>query len=329
MSDQTSIAVVGATSLKAEAFLKKLSAANLELGELFLIDDDTGAGEHVEFGNDELLVTSATEFDFAQVQYVILLGEPLLTEQLYPAIETAGCVVIDASGFLGSREDVSLANLISSDEVSGTVAIPESTTLQLMFALQPLLQETAIADMNIVALQCAAQGGKRAVEELGRQTAQLLNFQEVKPEFFAQQLAFNVIPQVGSLQDDGLTSSEEVLRKQITRLCVLSNESVNVQQIWIPVFYGDVVTVSFRTTDPLVVDSVISQWQEDPLVNFSNQQLQTPVSTASGKGIINISRLQSWTLSDDTTHISFCSMTDPIHLTALVTLLVLKRHLMA
>lgn len=328
MSEHAAIAIVGATGLKTEAFLKKLSAAGLVVKELFLLDDDSVAGEHIEFGKQELLVNVAAEFDFTQVQHVILLGEASLSEQLYPAIESAGCSVIDASGFLGARDDISLANLLTSDEVSHTVAIPEATTLQLMFALQPILQETSIEFLSAVALQCAAQGGKAAVEELGRQSAQLLNFQEIKPAFFQQQLAFNVIPQVGELEEAGATSSEQMLRTQMGRLFILSSALISVQQLWVPVFFGDVVMTSLKLADSVNGEQLISQWQEDPLVNFSDGQIHTPVSTASGKGLINISRLQTWSLPDGSSHVSFCAMTDPVQLSALVTLSVLKRQIM-
>lgn len=327
MTDKINLAVVGATGLKGEAFIAKLSAAGLDLGEVFLLDDESMAGEHVEFGRKDKLVKSAREFDFAQVQHVVLLGDKALTEQVYPAVEAVGCAVIDASGFLGDMDDVSLATLAEDYSVPAIVAIPEATTLQLWIVLQPLLQETAITDLSVSMLQCAAHGGKAALEDLGQQTARLLNFQQMQTAFFEKQLAFNVIPQVGSSIDNGDTECEATIRAQVSRLFVLPATDVDVTMMWSPVFYGDVVTVSLQVEDAVAMEYIVEQWQANPLLQYSAEQIQTPVTSVSGKSVISLSRVRARQTSHDNTHILFCAMADPIQLSAAACLLVLKNQL--
>ncbi len=328
MTNKINLAVVGATSLKGEAFVSKLFDAELDFGEVFLLDTESMAGEHVEFGRKDKLVKSAADFDFTKVQHVVLIGDAQLTENVYPAIERAGCSVIDASSFLGQKADVSLATLIEDDHVPAVVAIPEATTLQLWIVLQPLLQETSISSISVSVAQCAAQGGKAALDDLGQQTARLLNFQDANPAFFAKQLAFNLLPQVGELTDNGDTEMETVVRQQISRLFVLSRDEIDITMLWSPVFYGDVATVSLQTQDSVAMAYIGEQWQVNPLINFSATQLQTPVTEASGKGIINLGRLRTWQTPADNTHVSFCAMADPIQLIAAMCLLVLKNQLL-
>jgi len=328
MTNKLNIAVVGATSIKGEAFLGNLAKANLDIGKVFLLADEASAGDYIDFGNKELLVALAGDFDFTQVQHVILMGEPELSEYIYAAVEAAGCAVIDCSGFLGQRDDVSLATFMDEQDVASIVAIPEATTLQLWIVLQPILQQTTITQLHISVMQCAAQGGKAALEDLGQQTARLLNFQEAQPVFFEKQLAFNLIPRVGSITDNGETTTEGVIINQLARLFVMPRVAIDVTMMWTPVFYGDVVTVSLQTQDTIDMQNLASDWQANPLLAFSSTELQTPVSNSSGNSAINLSRLRERHRLDETSCISFCSISDPVHLCAEATMLVLKNQLM-
>lgn len=328
MTTKINLAVVGATSIKGELFLTSLAEANLDIGKVYLLADEAGAGEHVDFGRKESLVTLASDFDFTQVQHVILIGSQTLSQEVYPAIEEAGCAVIDASGFLGNRDDVSLATVQEEQAVAKIVSIPETATLVLWFALQPILQETAVSLLDLTILQCAVHGDKPALEDLGQQTAKLLNFSDVQPSFFAQQIAFNLIPQVGELTASGETTAEVVIVDQIARLCVMPRSNIEVSMLWAPVFYGDVVNVSLLIQDSVSVESIISDWEANPLLVYSTNQVQTPVANTSGKNTINLSRLRMTTMADDSVRISFCVMADPVHLHAAVTLQVLKNQLL-
>ena len=328
MTDKINLAIVGATSLKGEAFLLKLSEMNFDLGEVFLLADETTAGEEVEFGKKELLVTLATEFDFAKVQYAIFLDDPSLTEQLYPSVEASGCIVIDASGYLGQRDDISLATLDEYQEPSRVMAIPEATTLQLWLTLRSLLQDTAVDNLNLTVLQCTAHAGKAGMEDLGRQTAQLLNFQDVQTGVFNQQLAFNLIPQVGELQEDGNTQNESVIEQQLSRLLVMSPSLINVTMLWTPVFFADTVSVSLNTQDSLDIETITENWNSDTSLTFNKALVPTPVTNVSGKGTVHLSRVRSSTTAVDTMRLTYTSMADPVQLTTAVCMQVLNAQLM-
>lgn len=324
MNTVNALAIVGATSLKGETFVAKLSGADIDLDALYLLDDESTAGEHVEYKRKDKLVLSALDFDFNKVRYVVLLGDTALSEQIYPRIDAAGCLMIDASGYLSQDDNVSLATLQEVEDIARVIAIPEATTLQLWLSLQGLLLETTISNLHVTVLQCAAQGGAAALDELGQQTAKLLSFQAVEPSFFDKQLAFNLIPQVGQLTDSGDTMAENIISTQLSRLFAIPVTDLDVTLVWSSVFYGDLVTVSLLMEDSMDVGQMISQWQSNPLIVYASDRAHTPVTDASGKGMLNISRVRSSNTSKGMTQLSFCIMSDPIHLTTLACLLSLK-----
>src|SRR3546814_17308286 len=83
--------------------------------------------------------------------------------------------------------------------------------MQLMVALAPLHRAAGIERINVATYQSVSGTGRRALEELGRQTAGLLHFQSVEPAVYPVQIAFNVIPPGGHFDTTGQTSEEKKL----------------------------------------------------------------------------------------------------------------------
>src|SRR3546814_16343366 len=83
--------------------------------------------------------------------------------------------------------------------------------MQLMVALAPLHRAAGIERINVATYQSVSGTGRRALEELGRQTAGLPNFQSVEPEVYPVQSAFNVIPHGGDFDTNRSTSEEITL----------------------------------------------------------------------------------------------------------------------
>ena len=100
---------------------------------MFLLADEATAGDYADFGRKELLVALAADFDFTQVQHVILMGEPGLSEHIYAAVEAAGCAVIDCSGFLARLFFSFLSPFLVQQAVPFIPPIPKSAPLQHCF----------------------------------------------------------------------------------------------------------------------------------------------------------------------------------------------------
>src|SRR3546814_2815728 len=90
--------------------------------------------------------------------------------------------------------------------------------MQLLGALAPLHRAAGIERINVATYQSVSGTGRRAQEELGRQTAGLLNFQSVEPELYPVQIAFNVIPHGGDFDTNGYPSEEMRSEEQTSEL---------------------------------------------------------------------------------------------------------------
>src|SRR3546814_698189 len=110
-----------------------------------------------------------------------------VSKEYAPKFAAAGAVVIDNSSAFRQDADVPLVVSEVNPEAAkqrprGIIANPNCSTMQLMVALAPLHRAAGIERINVATYQSVSGTGRRALEELGRQTAGLLNFQSVEPE---------------------------------------------------------------------------------------------------------------------------------------------------
>ena len=68
------------------------------------------------------------------------------------------------------------------------IANPNCSTIQMVVALKPIYDRVGIRRINVATYQSVSGAGRKAVEELARQTADLLNGQPSKVKVFPNKL---------------------------------------------------------------------------------------------------------------------------------------------
>jgi hypothetical protein len=100
--------------------------------------------------------------------------------------------------------------------------------MQMLVALAPIHRAVGIERINVATYQSVSGGGRSAMEELGKQTRELLNFQAIDPQRFPVQIAFNLIPHIDEFQDieyEFLPVLNEVLSASDLRICSKSGSA--------------------------------------------------------------------------------------------------------
>src|SRR5690606_15627902 len=220
---------------------------------------ERSAGMQVAFGDDELMVHDLATFDPAGVDIALFSAGGAISKQHAPRFAAAGAVVIDNSSAFRMDADVPLVvSEVNPEAVKrrprGIIANPNCSTMQLLVALAPIQREAGIERINVATYQSVSGTGRRALEELGRQTAGLLNFQPVEPEVYPVQVAFNVIPHGGDFDADGNTSEEMKLVHETRKILGDDAIRVNATVVRVPVFYGHSEAVNVETREKLTAD---------------------------------------------------------------------------
>ncbi|GAB1595906.1 aspartate-semialdehyde dehydrogenase [Lysobacter claricitrinus] len=301
MKNPVNVAVVGATGAVGEAMLKVLAERNFPIGELHLLASERSAGEKIDFRNRKIVVQDLATFDPAGVDIALFSAGGDISKEYGPKFAQAGAVVIDNSSAFRYMDDVPLVVSEVNPEAlknrpRGIIANPNCSTMQLMVALAPIHREAGIERINVATYQSVSGTGRRALEELGRQTAAMLNFQDPKPEVYPVQIAFNVIPHGGDFLDNGYTSEEMKLVWETRKILGDDSIQVNPTVVRVPVFYGHSEAVHIETRDKMTAERARELLEASPGLEVVDERqpggYPTPVTHASGNDAVYVGRIR-------------------------------------
>ena len=301
MSNKYKVAVVGATGAVGETMLSILAERRFPVGELVALASERSAGSHVAFGDDEVLVQDLASFDPAGVDIALFSAGGATSREYAPKFAAAGAVVIDNSSTFRYDDDVPLVVSEVNPEAAkerprGIIANPNCSTMQLMPVLAPLHRAYGIERVNVATYQSVSGGGRSAMEELGRQTAALLSFQDPEPQKFPVQIAFNLIPHIDEFLDNGYTKEEMKLVWETRKILGDDNIQVNPTAVRVPVFFGHSEAVAIETRNKVGADEARALLAQAPGVEVVDERkpggYPTPVTHASGKDAVFVGRIR-------------------------------------
>ncbi|HAV71218.1 MAG TPA: aspartate-semialdehyde dehydrogenase [Stenotrophomonas sp.] len=295
------VAVVGATGAVGETMLAILAERNFPIATLSLLASSRSAGGEIEFQGEKIKVQDLSTFDPNGVDIALFSAGGSVSKEFGPKFAAAGAVVIDNSSAFRYDDDVPLVVSEVNPEAlkhrpRGIIANPNCSTMQMLVALAPLHRQYGIERINVATYQSVSGGGRSALEELGKQTGQLLSFQEIDPQRFPVQIAFNLIPHIDDFQDNGFTKEEMKLVWETRKILGDDSILVNPTAVRVPVFYGHSEAVTIETRDKVTPDAARELLARSPGVEVVDKHeaggYPTPVTHASGTDAVYVGRIR-------------------------------------
>ena len=301
MGNKYKVAVVGATGAVGEAMLAILAERRFPVGELVALASERSAGGYLDFRDEEVLVRELASFDPAGVDIALFSAGGAISREYAPKFAAAGAVVIDNSSTFRYDDDVPLVVSEVNPEAlrerpRGIIANPNCSTMQLMPVLAPIHRAYGIERVNVATYQSVSGAGRAAMEELGRQTAELLSFQDISPQQFPVQIAFNLIPQIDAFEDNGYTREEMKLVWETRKILGDDNIQVNPTAVRVPVFFGHSEAVNIETRNKVTAEQARALLSQAPGVEVVDERrpggYPTPVTHASGRDPVFVGRIR-------------------------------------
>ncbi len=319
MNKTYDVAVVGATGAVGEQMLSILKQREFPVGKVYALASERSAGSLVKFGNRDLVVEDLATFDFSKVQIGLFSPGASVSAIYAPKAAAAGCVVIDNTSQFRYVDDIPLVvpevnpEAIALYRNHGIIANPNCSTIQMLVACKPIYDAVGIERINVATYQSVSGTGKDAIEELGRQTAALLNFQDAVPKVYPKQIAFNVIPQIDVFQDNGYTKEEMKMVWETRKIMGDETIQVNPTAVRVPVFYGHSEAIHMETKKKITAAEARALLEKAPGVIVIDRHedggYPTAVSDASGQDATFVGRIREdishprglnlWVVSDN------------------------------
>ncbi|TAM12099.1 MAG: aspartate-semialdehyde dehydrogenase [Rhodanobacter sp.] len=313
------VAMVGATGAVGEALLAILHERHFPVSELIPLASERSAGKQVEFGNKQLTVQNLADYDFAGVDIAFFSAGGSVSKVHAPRAAAAGAVVIDNTSEFRYQDDIPLVvsevnpHAIAGYTTHGIIANPNCSTMGMLVALAPIHHAAGITRINVATYQSVSGAGRSGMEELGRQTADLLNFKQAKPSKFPKQIAFNVIPHIDEFQANGYTKEEMKMVWETRKILEDESIQVNPTAARVPVFYGHSEAVHIETRDKITAAQARALLEKaDGVVVMDERKAggyPTPVGDVAGKDPVFVGRIREdiscergldlWVVSDN------------------------------
>jgi aspartate-semialdehyde dehydrogenase len=254
MSNGYRVAVVGATGQVGTLMLELLRGRSFPAAEIVPFASERSVGRELDGG---LVVQGLSEESIQGFDVALFSAGGSTSGEWAPRFADAGAVVIDNSSRWRMQDDVPLVvsevNPEALDGNRGIIANPNCSTMQMVVALKPILDEAGIERLVISTYQAVSGTGRGAVEELLDQSHALLHDMEISPPVqYAHQIAFNVLPHAGVFADGEDHTDEERKLMNETRK-ILGDPSIRVSAtcVRVPVVTGHSEAVNVETREAL------------------------------------------------------------------------------
>jgi len=256
------VAVVGATGAVGEAMLSVLEQRNFPVGKLFPLASERSAGKTVMFNGLPVKVGNLADFDFSQAQIGLFSAGGSVSAEYAPKAGAAGCIVIDNTSHFRYDDDIPLVvpevngERIADYSNRNIIANPNCSTIQMLVALKPIYDKVGITRISVATYQAVSGTGKEAIEELAKQTADLLNGRSVTCSVYPRQIAFNALPHIDVFMENGYTKEEMKMSWETRKIFQDDDIKVSATCVRIPVFYGHSEAIQVETKTPVSASEV-------------------------------------------------------------------------
>ncbi|MEK7300601.1 MAG: aspartate-semialdehyde dehydrogenase, partial [Nitrospirota bacterium] len=193
---------------------------------------------------------------FAGVDFAFISATDAISKEYGPRLGAAGVVVIDDSGVFRMDPQVPLVvpevNAAALRSLPrGIVAIPNCTTTPLVMALKPLHDAVGVKRVVVTTFQSVSGTGAAAMDELLDQTRALMAFREVKAEVYPYQIAFNLLPHIGSFSEGGECSEEIKIVRETRKILDAPKMRVTSTTVRVPVLRCHSESINVELEKPL------------------------------------------------------------------------------
>lgn len=274
------VAVVGATGAVGRVMLSILAERSFPAAEVRAIATERSRGQKI----GSLVVETVEDRGFGDIDLVLIDTPDEAARQIASLAVDVGAVVIDNSAAWRMEPGVPLVipevNPAVVGRNQGIISSPNCTTIAMVVPLAALHGHFGVERVVVSSYQSVSGAGRAGVEELREQAAKLadqmdaLSIGEVDgsipdPQVFTAPIAFNVIPQVGSIRDEGFTGEEQKMGSETRKIMELPDLPVAATCVRVPTVAGHGVSVHARFGREVDVDEALEVLRSAPGVEIA------------------------------------------------------------
>ena len=313
------VAVAGATGAVGEAMFDILQEREFPINNIYALASERSEGKKVMLGSKAITVTDLANFDFKLADIALFSAGGAISAEFAPKAGDSGCVVIDNTSHFRYDDDIPLivpevnSSKIGEYKNRNIIANPNCSTIQMLVALKPIYDAVGIERITVSTYQAVSGSGTNAVNELAKQTAELLNGRDAECDVYPKQIAFNVLPHIDIFMDNGYTKEEMKMCWETQKIFGDENINVSATCVRVPVFFGHSEAIQIETSDYIDEKQARSLLEKAEGVTVIDERRDggypTPVHESAGSDPVFVGRIRKdislknglnlWVVSDN------------------------------
>ena len=296
---QYKLGILGATGAVGREMMKILAERSFPVSELHLFASKRSAGKVVEWQGRPIEVEEACPEAFEGLDIVLGAAEADIAKEMAPYIVKAGAVFVDNSSAFRLDPEVPLIvpeiNPEDANNHHGILSNPNCSTIITVTAVNALNAISPIRAMTASTYQAVSGAGAGGPLELAEEVEALRTGKPVVPKVFTHQIAYNLIPQIGSEQYEGYTSEEMKMQNEGRKIMHLPDLRVSCTCVRVPVVRSHSISVSLHFDRPISVKEARAAIAKAPgcrlVDNLARHEYPMPLDT-SDQDIVFVGRIR-------------------------------------
>lgn len=254
------VAIVGATGVVGEQMRQILEDRDFKVSSLRLFASERSEGKRLTWKRAGIEVEVLGPQSFKGIDIALFSAGSDASKIYAPVARDSGAVVIDNSNAWRMDPDVPLVvpevNPESLAAHRGIIANPNCSTIQMVVALKPLHKRWGLKRVVVSTYQAVSGTGQKAVEELLAQSRAYLSGEPIDSGVYPYQIAFNVLPHIDVLGEDGYSKEEKKMINETRKILDLPDLPLTATTVRVPVITGHAESINVELVEPVEMDEV-------------------------------------------------------------------------
>lgn len=301
------VAVVGSSSLLGKELVAILEQGKFPLSRLLTFEADDAEPELpiIDLNADSSGVVADNQISDGELDFAFLAARvrelPAFLKSWREQGAAAKCLVIDVLGEgLGDADEKPTENLIGIPFLDRRYPVPGVHSASSSLYVSPHAAVIVISSLllrlaerfplksAVAQVFCpASEAGSRGVEELQKQTVNILSFQKIPDQVFGAQLAFNLLSRLGKSGRGELSALETRLHRQLRQYLGGRVPLPAMRVIQVPVFYSVGVSAYIETVETTGAEAAAAALAGERIkVRRSNLDAPTQVEATGSSDIL-------------------------------------------
>jgi aspartate-semialdehyde dehydrogenase len=291
MSKHYRVAVVGATGMVGETFVRVLQERQFPISEIAFFASQRSVGKTIDFLGKTYPVEALTEQSFDRGFDFALFSAGGETSLKFAEIAASrGAVVIDNSSAWRMKPGIPLivpeCNGLILSKTDKIIANPNCSTIQSVVPLKVIDDLFGLKRVIYSSYQAVSGSGYKGVFDLER------GKKGEAPTFYPKPIYENCFPQIDDFLDSGYTKEEKKMIEETRKILGKPALPVTATCVRIPVLVGHSVSINVECEQQVDLNVLRQAFKDHTgIIYYEGKSYPTP-QDAAGNDLVHVGRLR-------------------------------------